>query len=153
MYKQMISKAALREIEKAGADGLWNPEYVTYDAAGVKEVGCMRCGTPVMKRMEAVAVCPSCHGQIMVEMPAPTPLPNCARLKHGLPGGSFAELIICTDCLPIIERMDEKEHERIHAQIEAGLIREMTVAGRPQKVIEAEATRIRDLVASKKKER
>lgn len=149
MFTDRISKTAKKELEKHAEDGLWNPEYVTYDAQGVKEVACMRCGTPVMKRPEAEAKCPHCRNQFMIEMPVPVPLPNCARVKHELPSGSYVELILCADCSPIVQKMEREEAQRVYSQIESAAAIEMEKVGKPAEAIEDELSRIRERTALK----
>lgn len=141
-YREHLSKETVKEIDHHAEDGLWNPEYVTYDEKGIKEIGCMRCGTPVIARSVKEEKCPHCHNLVQIEGPA-MPLANYARCKKDTGTGTYVELMVCADCLPLVVQMAQEEMPRVFAQIEAGHARELTKAGRKPDQIKATLERIR----------
>ena len=109
MYQDYLSDKQKTLIQKSAKDGLWSPDYFICDQLGIKEVHCMRCGTPVIDRGRR--------------------LQNFRQVRKYLEDNSYVEIMVCGDCVTLTANSTKEENERIVAQIRVGWILEMEHIG------------------------
>lgn len=135
--KKYLSEDNQLLLNKNKADGLFSPDYVKYDASGVKFTGCMRCGTPVIKRDSEIIKCPHCNKEIFVEKQTLKELPNLVKVRKFLSNGSYIEIISCVNCAGYFEDMTEEEEKRLIAQLCYGWAKDMHFARKHERDIKA----------------
>lgn len=128
MYQDYLSFFNQELIRHFDNDGLFNPEYVTYDEKGRPvKASCMRCGKHI----------PNEYRQ----------LPEL-KARRFLEGGAYIELLTCDNCRPLLS-ISSSYDSRIIAQILSGLILEMEAIGWPQDRIKSEMAKYEELIKFK----
>lgn len=124
MWRKMLNKEFLDELDKSKGDGLYSGEYIDFDPVGYKEVRCMRCNKLIAEREK------NANNQYILQ-----PLPNYCQAYKKLNDGTNAGFLVCSDCAPLVEKTNEEENKRLMAVAQAGWLQEMVHAKRDELVI------------------
>ena len=150
--KKYLTKENQELLDLYEQDGLYNPDYIHYDAMGHHSTNCMRCGTLVIERDSEAVNCPHCGRVVSIERSIMRELPNFIRVLMKLEDGSQIGLISCLDCQHLISNASEQEQKRIIAQINYGYARSMGVVKRPEKDIQDYVDRMQKIKFKKLQE-